>query len=96
MLMGAMNWVWVSMKRADVSWYTSARGCDKAPDDCIPVETTRLDLMMQNEQLVDARVNVMLIDVEGFDFEVLQGGNSTLHNTEYVEFEFNWRGQVRS
>jgi FkbM family methyltransferase len=69
--------------------------CKKRRDRCVPVETQRLDLMMSNQQLSGKRVHVMLIDVEGFDFEVLKGGNTTLHNTEYVEFEFNWRGQVR-
>ena len=76
--------------------HTIGGGCDKAPNECIQVETKRLDLMIHEEQLTNQRVNVLLIDVEGFDFEVLKGGNSTLRNTEYVEFEFNWRGKVRS
>ena len=66
------------------------------PSDCDKVETKRLDLLMSEEKLSDERVNVLLIDVEGFDFEVLQGGSSTLRNTEYVEFEFHSVGQVRS
>ena len=70
--------------------------CSEKRHRCVPVETQRLDLMMSNQQLSGKRVHVMLIDVEGFDFEVLKGGNATLHNTEYVEFEFNWRGKVRN
>jgi FkbM family methyltransferase len=69
--------------------------CKEKVHSCVPVETQRLDLMMNNQQLSGKRVHIMLVDVEGFDFEVLKGGNTTLHNTEYVEFEFNWRGQVR-
>ena len=30
---------------------------------------------------------MLLIDVEGFDFEVLRGRNSTLGNAEYVELQ---------
>lgn len=69
--------------------------CKERLHSCVPVETQRLDLMMSNQQLSGKRVHIMLVDVEGFDFEVLKGGNTTLQNTEYVEFEFNWRGQVR-
>lgn len=52
--------------------------------------------MMSKEHLTDNRVNVLLIDVEGFDFDVLQGGSTTLRNTEYVEFEFHKVGKVSS
>ena len=70
--------------------------CRVRPDKCLKVESSRLDLIMSKEQLTDKRVNVLLVDVEGFDFDVLQGGNSTLRNTEYVEFEFHQVGKVRS
>jgi Methyltransferase FkbM domain len=40
-------------------------------------------------------INVLLIDVEGFDFDVLQGGRETLHYVEYLEFEFHDKGQWR-
>jgi Methyltransferase FkbM domain len=66
------------------------------PFTVLPVETKRLDVMMRDEHLTDKRVNVLRMDVEGFDFEVLKGGSSTLRNTEYVEFEFNGVGQVSS
>ena len=68
---------------------------DGTSDLCEKVGTKRLDLMMSVEQLADKRVNVLSIDVEGFDFEVLKGGNTTLRNTEYLEFELNNAGQVR-
>ena len=50
--------------------HTIVNVCHRALDDCVPVETTKLDLMMRDEQHVNARVNVLLIDVEGFNFEV--------------------------
>lgn len=43
----------------------------------------------QQEKIAGKRVNALLIDVEGFDFEVLEGGKSTFCNTEKVEFEYN-------
>ncbi|KAI2508247.1 methyltransferase [Fragilaria crotonensis] len=67
--------------------------CPAKPDDCVDVESSRLDFMMSKEHLTDNRVNVLLIDVEGFDFDVLQGGSTTLRNTEYVEFEFHKVGK---
>jgi hypothetical protein len=70
--------------------------CSVRPDKCLKVESSRLDLIMSKEQLTDKRVNVLLVDVEGFDFDVLQGGTSTLRKTEYVEFEFHKLGKVRS
>lgn len=73
-----------------------ANACVGSSDQCVPVETKRLDLMMRGEHLADRRVHALLIDMEGFDFEVLQGGSSTLRNTEYVEIEFHSVGQVSS
>lgn len=41
-------------------------------------------------------INILSIDVEGFDFDVLFGAGSVLDRTEYLEFEFhevgNWGG----
>jgi FkbM family methyltransferase len=40
-------------------------------------------------------INILSVDVEGFDFDVLFGAGSVLDRTEYIEFEFhatgNWR-----
>ncbi|KAI2508246.1 methyltransferase [Fragilaria crotonensis] len=67
--------------------------CRVRPDKCIEVDSSRLDFMMSKEHLTNKQVNALLIDVEGFDFDVLQGGNATLRNTEYVEFEFHQVGK---
>jgi len=38
-------------------------------------------------------INILSIDVEGFDFDVLLGaGDFVINNTEYLEFEYNWMG----
>lgn len=73
-----------------------SNGCYRRRDECDEVETSRLDVLISKEHLTDKQVNALLIDVEGYDFDVLQGGNSTLRNTEYVEFEFHHVGKVRS
>ena len=39
-----------------------------------------------------SRVNVLLTDVEGYDFEVLLGASVLLDRIEYLEFEYNWIG----
>jgi FkbM family methyltransferase len=68
-------------------------GCNSENVICEPVKTTRLDLLMEEEGLAEKRIDVLLIDVEGWDFEVLKGASDTLRRTSYVEFEFNWRGK---
>jgi len=37
-------------------------------------------------------INVLSIDVEGFDFDVLFGAGSVLDRTEYIEFEYHIEG----
>ena len=34
-------------------------------------------------------INVLLIDTEGYDFDVLKGAEKTLERVEYLEFEFS-------
>eukprot|EP00548_Thalassiothrix_antarctica_P016174 CAMPEP_0194191442 /NCGR_PEP_ID=MMETSP0154-20130528/66827_1 /TAXON_ID=1049557 /ORGANISM="Thalassiothrix antarctica, Strain L6-D1" /LENGTH=113 /DNA_ID=CAMNT_0038914093 /DNA_START=91 /DNA_END=429 /DNA_ORIENTATION=+ len=38
-------------------------------------------------------IDLMLIDVEGWDIRVIQGGIRILQRTKYVEFEYNWKGE---
>ncbi len=40
----------------------------------------------------DARIHLLSIDVEGYDYEVMKGAKNTLARTEYLEFEYNWMG----
>jgi len=60
---------------------------------CEPIPTTKLDLLMQQPDYQGRDVHILLIDVEGWDYEVLKGGVETLRRTHYLEFEYNWRGQ---
>ena len=69
--------------------------CSDTPDTCVSVESSRLDAMMTKEKL-NKRLNILLIDVEGYDFDVILGANATLRNTEYIEFEYRMVGKVSS
>lgn len=64
---------------------------------CSPVKMSSLDLIMENEHFFEEHddsdlVDLMLIDVEGWDIRVIQGGRKILERTKYVEFEYNWKG----
>ena len=37
-------------------------------------------------------INILSIDVEGFDFDVIFGAGSVLDRTEYLEFEYHIKG----
>mmetsp|Transcript_16911 Transcript_16911/g.40440 ORF Transcript_16911/g.40440 Transcript_16911/m.40440 type:complete len:388 (-) Transcript_16911:1421-2584(-) len=41
-------------------------------------------------------INVLSVDVEGFDFDVLFGAGSVLDRTEYIEFEFHDKGNWKN
>jgi len=42
-------------------------------------------------------INILSVDVEGFDYDVLLGGmNNTLPRVEYLEFEYNWMGSWKN
>ena len=68
---------------------------------CTPIPTTTLDQLVHDQQqqqdkknLLLDRIHILKIDVEGYDHAVLLGGGrETLQRTEYVEFEYNWKGE---
>ena len=46
-----------------------------------------------NHQSSPAAIQILSIDVEGYDYDVMLGGmNATLPLVEYLEFEYNWMG----
>jgi FkbM family methyltransferase len=48
-------------------------------------------------QSSDSAIQILSIDVEGYDYDVMLGGmNATLPRVEYLEFEYNWMGAWRS
>ncbi len=59
---------------------------------CKEVPMFRLDNYTKTFGLENTIVDVLSIDVEGFDWAVLSGGNETLSHTMYLEFEYNWMG----
>jgi FkbM family methyltransferase len=50
---------------------------------------TKEDTIHNNNKQVLPLIDILVIDVEGYDFEVLMGANETLTRTKYLEFEIN-------
>jgi FkbM family methyltransferase len=67
---------------------TKVTGVDKYED----VDLLTLDEYSKRHLPSEGHIHVLLTDVEGFDFDVLKGGSETLSRVEYVEFEYNWKG----
>ena len=63
---------------------------------CAPVKLMTLDEYASQHMASDRRINILMSDVEGYDFDVLLGGAETLTRTEYLEFEYNWKGPWNS
>jgi len=71
-------------------------------ENCVKVNVYTLDHYMENIAAVNnnekkdreqqGTIELLSIDVEGFDFDVLLGGKRTISRTEYLEFEYNWMG----
>jgi FkbM family methyltransferase len=55
---------------------------------CANVTVTTLDGLLANEP---GHVDLLSIDVEGYDYNVLLGAKATLPRVRYVEFEYNWK-----
>ena len=62
---------------------------------CQPVPQYRLD-RYRTEFVREPAIHLLSIDVEGFDFAVLQGGRQTLKDVHYLEFEYSWKGSWRN
>jgi len=62
-------------------------------ESCESVEMYNLDTFDQKFLKPDAPINILSIDVEGFDGDVLLGATEyTLPRVQYLEFEYNWMG----
>ena len=61
---------------------------------CKKVDVYTLDYYMDNisNEKSDSLIDLLSIDVEGYDFDVMIGGQKTLPRTKYLEFEYNWMG----
>lgn len=69
----------------------------KKSDYCKQVQVLSLDNFVQNQADIGSNdiIDFISVDVEGFDFDVILGGNETLRRTKYLEFEYNWKGPWR-
>eukprot|EP00978_Attheya_sp_CCMP212_P011920 scaffold29623_cov46-Attheya_sp.AAC.2 len=61
---------------------------------CESVDVFSLKTYVENfVQSTSSPINILSIDVEGFDFDVIFGASSKiLDRVEYLEFEYNWMG----
>jgi FkbM family methyltransferase len=64
----------------------------KNPSDCKKVPMYSVDSYLDKFVQSKGPVNMLLIDVEGWDFDVLFGASSVLDRTQYLEFEYHKTG----
>ncbi|EJK67541.1 hypothetical protein THAOC_11408 [Thalassiosira oceanica] len=69
-----------------------ANGCG---NNCKEVTVYDLDTYVE-KYAPDVPINILSIDVEGYDSDVILGGNRTLRRVEYLEFEYNWMGSWKA
>jgi FkbM family methyltransferase len=67
------------------------RACQN-PSDCKKVPMYSADSYFDKFVQSKGPVNMLLIDVEGWDFDVLFGASSVLDRTQYLEFEYHSTG----
>jgi hypothetical protein len=67
------------------------RACQH-PSDCKKVPLYSADSYFDEFVQSKGPVNMLLIDVEGWDFDVLFGASSVLERTQYLEFEYHFKG----
>ena len=69
--------------------------CQKNKDKCVTVPVYSLKEFVEKNVKADKSepINILSIDVEGFDGDVLLGAtDEVLNRVEYLEFEYNWMG----
>jgi FkbM family methyltransferase len=66
------------------------------PHLCANVSIETLDSLLLSDHVDDnansKKVDLLSIDVEGYDFNVLLGAKRILPHVRYLEFEYNWKG----
>jgi FkbM family methyltransferase len=73
--------------------------CQTHADRCAKVQMYRLDTYVDkylpevHKEDTTRIIDFLSTDVEGFDWEVLKGGDKTLRRVRYLEFEYNHRGK---
>ena len=59
---------------------------------CANVSISTLDSLLGSDPHNIPKVDLLSIDVEGYDFNVLLGAKKVLPHVRYLEFEYNWKG----
>lgn len=71
----------------------SLASCEKNRKGCAEVPVYSMDDYVDKfVQAKDSPIHMLAIDVEGYDFDAMMGGQNTLSRTEYLEFEYNGIG----
>ncbi|KAL7525507.1 hypothetical protein ACHAXR_001431, partial [Thalassiosira sp. AJA248-18] len=68
------------------------KNCQTNQTNCVDVAMYTLDNYVDQFVASKGPVNILQIDVEGWDFDVLFGSSSTLDRTYYLEFEYHETG----
>jgi FkbM family methyltransferase len=71
-------------ERGSLAW------CEDSKDECTEVPVYSLDTYVETYVQNQGPINVLSIDVEGYDFDVMFGAGSVLDRTEYLEFEYHF------
>ncbi|KAL7517987.1 hypothetical protein ACHAWX_002855 [Stephanocyclus meneghinianus] len=66
--------------------------CQSKPHDCVSVPMYTLDEYARMFVQSKGPIDVLQIDVEGWDYDVLFGAGSVLDRTNYLEFEYHKNG----
>jgi hypothetical protein len=75
-------------------------GTKSAEYGCVDVPATTMDefvskhvgIKLKDDAGMEDRLPYVSVDIEGYDFTVMQSGKRTLKQTDYLEFEFNAHG----
>ena len=74
--------------------YLGIGDCDRTQGkyECVEVPVYSLDYYVDKYVKGTGPINILMIDVEGYDFDVLFGASSALDKTHYLEFEYHQSG----
>lgn len=72
-------------------WY-----CESNSTNCVDVQMFTLDNYVENFVFENGPIDILQIDVEGYDFEVLKGASDVLARSRYLEFEYHNMGRWKS
>jgi FkbM family methyltransferase len=77
---------WIGQENAGID---GQKACVVDPSACKKVPMYSVDSYFDEYVQGNGPVNILQIDVEGWDFDVLFGASSVLDRTQYLEFEYH-------